>query len=326
MQAGGHALIADHDPALDAFLDETRQMNRLIEAFMPQVPSFADPDGLEQLRENDGFFGRPPIDGVVEGVLPGPAGPIPARFIAPETAAVEAVYLELHGGGWCIGRAAASDAYNEALAQAAGIAVVSIDYRLAPEHPFPAGPDDCEAAAVWLLEHAAAEWGTDRLMIGGGSAGAHLAALTLLRVRDHHGADAVARFVAADLQFGVFDLGLTPSQRFGRDALAIPLAMLEACYAHALPGLDREARRDPSISPLYADLSGLPPALFTVGTIDPLLDDTLFMAARWAVAGNDAELAIYPECVHGFNAFPTEMAQRANDRIAQFLLAHSHDD
>jgi acetyl esterase/lipase len=80
-----------------------------------------------------------------------------------------------------------------------------------------------------------------------------------------------------------------------------------------------EQRREPTISPLWADLSGMPPALFTVGTLDPLLDDSLFMAARWRAAGNRAELRIYPESVHGFHAFPTGIAQLAIDAQIAFV-------
>jgi acetyl esterase/lipase len=97
------------------------------------------------------------------------------------------------------------------LATRAHLAVASVDYRLAPEHPFPAGPDDCEAAACWLVEHAQREFGTSRLLIGGESAGGHLSALTLLRMRDRHGA--ADAFCGANLVFGAFDLGMTPSQR-----------------------------------------------------------------------------------------------------------------
>jgi acetyl esterase/lipase len=86
-----------------------------------------------------------------------------------------------------------------------------------------------------------------------------------------------------------------------------------------LPGTDTEQRRDPVISPLYADLHDLPPALFTVGTADPLLDDSLFMAARWEAAGNDADLRVYADGVHGFNAFPIGIAQEANAAQAEFL-------
>jgi acetyl esterase/lipase len=90
-------------------------------------------------------------------------------------------------------------------------------------------------------------------------------------------------------------------------------------YDLFLPGTSLDERRSPSISPLYADLSGMPPALFSVGALDPLLDDTLFMAARWESAGSAAELLVYPESVHGFNAFPWAIAAMANDAHARFV-------
>lgn len=306
-----------YDPGLEQYLEDTRNLNQLIAAFMENVPSFDTPEGRKQLREGDGFFPSPDVESVVEREIPGPAGPIPARTITPDT--VDAVYLDIHGGGWCIGSAKSNDATNAEIAERANVAMVSIDYRLAPEDPYPAGPDDCEAAAMWLVENAEAEWGTDRLIIGGGSAGGHLSALTLLRVRDRHGADALARFIGANLIFGAYDLGMTPSQRASADALVIPLSTLNACLAQFLPGLDHEARRSPKYSPLYADLTGMPPALFTVGTLDPLLDDSLFMAARWQAFGNEAELAVYPECVHGFPAFPTELGRMARERIGTWV-------
>jgi len=305
--------------ASDEELEETRNFNALVTAFMAGVPDFATADGLEALRANDGFFAGPEVEGVIERELPGGDGPVPARVFVPDQ--VDAVYLNLHGGGWCIGSAQSSDAEAHALAQGANVAVISIDYRLAPEHPFPAGPDDCETVAQWLLDNAMAEFGTDRLLIGGGSAGAHLAALTLLRLREHHGQAAVDRFVGANLVFGAYDLGMTPTQRAAVDSLVIPLPTLEACLANFLPGLDREARRDPAYSPLYADLAGLPPALFTVGTIDPLYDDSLFMAARWQAAGNDATLDVYPECPHAFVAFPTALGRQARDRAQEWVAA-----
>ena len=86
-----------------------------------------------------------------------------------------------------------------------------------------------------------------------------------------------------------------------------------------LPGRTALEARDPACSPLYADLTGLPPALFTVGHADHLLDDSLFMAARWQAYGNEAELAVYPDCIHGFTGFPMELAKRANLRIDAFL-------
>jgi acetyl esterase/lipase len=90
-----------------------------------------------------------------------------------------------------------------------------------------------------------------------------------------------------------------------------------------LPGLRAEERRRPDVSPLYADLTGLPPALVTVGTADPLLDDSLFMALRWRAAGAPAQLAVYPESIHGFNLFPTAMARAADERIARWLRSRA---
>ncbi|MEQ1890865.1 MAG: alpha/beta hydrolase, partial [Alphaproteobacteria bacterium] len=192
--------------------------------------------------------------------------------------------------------------------------VVSVEYRLAPEHPFPAGPDDCEAAAVWLLANAKREFGADRIFIGGESAGGHLAALTVLRMRDRH---KYTGFAGANLVFGVFDLGLTPSAaNWGGEPLIINTPVMRWFIDHF--GVSDKAR-SPEVSPLYADTSNLPPALFTVGTRDPLRDDSLFMYARWIAGGNRAELAVYPGGAHGFTAFPTQMGAAARARCEAFL-------
>ena len=100
---------------------------------------------------------------------------------------VRGVYLHLHGGGFVFGSCRLQDDRLEQLALACRVAVVSVEYRLAPEDPYPAGPDDCEAVGLWLAENAAQELGSDRLCIGGESAGANLAVVTLLRLRDRHG-------------------------------------------------------------------------------------------------------------------------------------------
>jgi acetyl esterase/lipase len=232
--------------------------------------------------------------------------------LAPEEP--RGVYLHLHGGGWTIGAADIQDEWLHEIAQSTGLAVASAEYRLAPEHPFPAGPDDCETAARWLVGGGYEQVGAPPLFaIGGESAGAHLAVLTLLRLRD------AAPFVAANLVFGAYDLSGTPSRRRFTDALVLPDSVMHWFTDNFLPGLDAEQRRAPEISPLYADLRDLPPALFSVGTLDPLLDDSLFMAARWLAAGNEAELRIYEEAVHGFNAYPIAVAKLANDSQLAFL-------
>ncbi len=243
--------------------------------------------------------------------IPGPGGEIALRVIAPDE--VRGVYLHIHGGGWMLGTNDMQDALLESIGRGAGLAAVSIDYRLAPEHPFPAAVDDCVAAALWLIEHAETEFGTPWLAIGGESAGAHLAAATLLRLRDlgHY-----AAFRAANLTFGCYDLSLTPSVRRAQGTPFVDQDVLEQMVAGYAGSGDL---RDAAISPLYADLSTLPPALFTVGTIDPLLDDSLFMHARWQAAGNRAELAVYPGGVHGFHLLGGDLAKAANARIGSFL-------
>jgi acetyl esterase len=246
---------------------------------------------------------------------------VPCRVFRPDGPAT-AVYLDIHGGGMMIGSPKLDDTRNAAYMEQLGVAVVSVDYRLAPEHPYPAGSDDCLAVAAWLVDDAETAFGTPRLVIGGESAGGYYTALTLLRVRDELGPDAVARFLAANLIFGVFDIGFTPSQRGIRVSDApdmLDVAGIEFFGDLYIPGMSEEDRRSPAVSPLYADLRGLPPAIFTVGTADHLLDDSMFMASRWAAAGNEAELAVYPDCGHGFTAFPTELAKRANERINAFL-------
>jgi len=249
--------------------------------------------------------------------VPSRGGGLRARVLQPEGEAV-GVYVHLHGGGWSIGAADQQDVPLQQLARATQLVVASIEYRLAPEHPFPAGPDDCEDAVLWLLDGGAEELGAPAaLSIGGESAGAHLSALTLLRLRDLHGVrDA---FRAANLVYGAFDLSGTPSRRLIGDTLILTDANMRWFTDNFLPGLDDGQRRDPSISPLYADLTGLPPALFTIGTADPLLDDTLFMAARWEAAGNEAELRVYADGIHAFNAFPTDIGIAANIAQVEFL-------
>ncbi len=198
-------------------------------------------------------------DDAVERAIAGPAGEVRLRILAPASEAA-AVYVHIHGGGWIGGRHDVRDQFLHDLGARLRAVVVSVGSRLAPEHPFPAAQDDCEAATAWVVEHAQAEFGTPAVVIGGESAGAHLAAATLLRMRDRHG---YTGFAAAE--------------------------------------------RD------------LPPALFTVGTGDSLLDDSVLMWARWRTAGNHADLAIYPGAPHGFDLMPLPVGETARARAAAFV-------
>lgn len=225
------------------------------------------------------------------------------------------VYLHIHGGALIMGSAAGQDPMLERIAGQVGMTCVSIDYRLAPAHPYPAAWDDCEKVALWLAQHAKAEFGAEALLIGGESIGATLAVPTLIRLRDRHG---FAGFRGANLTFGTYDAGMTPSQRNARQGV---VRMHDIARNLAAYCPDPQQLRNPEISSLYADLRHLPPALFTVGTLDAFLDDSMFMYCRWLSAGNRAEIAVWPGADHAFTDMPHPLAAPANARIDRFLTA-----
>lgn len=308
------------ETALDPRIEETRRTNELIEQMLDALPptESVPPATTRAARaEGRGPFPLPPrLDDVAtDRTIPGRSGDVPLRIFTPEE--VTGAVLHIHGGGWTFGENWMQDAMLWDLAQAARVAVASVGYRLAPEDPYPAGPNDCEDAALWLVRNAEKEFGTQRLVIGGESAGAHLSAVTLLRLRDRHGLSA---FEGAVLTFGCYDLSLVPSvRRWGERRLLLNTPVIEWFVDLFLGGMDAEQRRDPDVSPLYADLGGLCPAIFTVGTLDPLLDDTLFMEARWRAAGNETELHVFPEAPHGFMLFPGGFTPEATEAITRFV-------
>jgi acetyl esterase len=307
----------------DDVLAETRAFNAELERQLAANPATNEMPvevARRQRLEGGGVFPPPTFrdDRARDITIAGRSGPIGLRVIAPEAEAVGA-YLHIHGGGWALSAANLQDPLLVELADATGLCAVSVDYRLAPEHPHPAAADDCEDAALWLLREGLGELGLPAVAtIGGESAGGHLSALTLLRLRDRH--DITGAFAAVNLIYGAFDLSMTPSQRnWGERNLILSTPILHYFGDMFLPGLDDEARRDPDVSPLYADLRDMPPALFTVGTLDPLLDDSLFMEARWRAAGAPTELRIWPEAIHGFNAFPLKVTAAARAEQYAFL-------
>jgi acetyl esterase/lipase len=283
---------------------ETLAFNEQLRTLMAQLPGIetVPPAETRQAR----YEGR--------GVLPAPVflpqarwedwDGVRVRILAPPEP--DGTFLHLHGGGWTLGAADLQDHLLWFLAEQANVAVASVEYRLAPEHPFPAGRDDCIAAARCLPRSGLPA----PYAIGGESAGAHLAVVTLL---------AVGHFAAANLVYGPYDLSGTPSRRMYRDTLVLTDENMEWFTRQFLPGVDGEGRRAPEISPLYADLAGMPPALFVVGTLDPLLDDSRFLAARWPA---EHELRVYDGAGHGFNTFPLEIARDANLAQARFLREH----
>ena len=301
-----------------AYLPEVRLFNKQL-AGMPQSGSVLTKEGLAAARNMMKAFGPPKLQ-LLPSVkyIQGPAGNLGLRIFKPDT--VRAVVLEIHGGGWSIGEAASDDVANDMMARVCKVAVVSVDYRLAPESPFPACIEDCKAAAKWLVNNTLKEFGTDKLFISGASAGGHLSAVTALYIRDS--LHAIEKVKGVNLIYGCFDLARTPSCRMATDStIMLNKKYMDETYELLFHGWSKEQLQNPQYSPLYADLRNLPPALFTIGTADPLIDDTYFMEARWRLAGNKTYLATYPESPHGFNFLPSKIAKAANEKMFQWIIA-----
>jgi acetyl esterase len=309
------------DPGLfrpEAVSAEVRAFN---EAFLKRMAQIPGPSARGRDDSAPGPFPPAPKSPRARArKVPAPGGrEVELRIVPPASGSARGAYLHLHGGGLVFGSADQDDAMLERIADATGLAAVSVEYRLAPAHPYPAAWDDCEAAAVWLARSVKAEFGGAALAIGGESAGATLAVPVLVRMRDKHG---FTGFHAANLSYGNYDTSMTPSQKWiGAQRFLIGTADIEQCSNAYAPDVSR--RRDPDMSALYAELSRMPPALFSVGTLDPFLDDSLFVHARWIAAGNPAELAVYPGAPHAFNIIGHPHAAAANARIDAFLKART---
>ena len=254
---------------------------------------------------------------------------VQVRIIRPR-GPVAGIVLDIHGGGWVIGNAAMNDAFNAAFASRCGLAVVSVDYRLAPRASVHAQMEECLAAARWLLQDGLPEYAGKPIIVVGESAGAQLAAATLQGLRDWPAL--LARIAGAVLYYGVYDMAGTDSvRRAGPETLVLDGPRMLAGLRRLTPDLDDAGRRQPPLSPLFGDLAGMPPALMIVGSGDPLLDDTLRMAQRWQQVA-DVELNVAPEAPHGFIHFPTAMARVTlahaqawvRQRIAPLSVSASH--
>ncbi|CAK4030980.1 hypothetical protein DOTSEDRAFT_80769 [Lecanosticta acicola] len=237
------------------------------------------------------------------------------------------VFYHIHGGGWVLQSEHYQDLMLKYYADHANLTVVSVGYRLAPEHPYPAGNEDCFDVAEYLVEHAEREYGGPLLFIGGDSAGAHLSVVTtyhLLQARPDFA------FKGLVLNFGAYDIsGFLPQAHHFDLPLVLTLDIMQRYIDAYLPGKSPAERRDPMISPLYMDLSNpdkLPPALFSCGTLDPLLDDSVMMSAKWSMSGAESILKVYAGGPHGFTFFPiggTETTEQNLKDIATFMNERS---
>ncbi len=234
---------------------------------------------------------------VEDRAIPGPAGPLPIRIYTPRGEAPFGVLVYFHGGGWVLGDLDMVDALARALANRAGCIVVSVDYRLAPEHPFPAAFDDAYAATCWTVEHAA-ELGGDaqRIAVGGDSAGGNLAAAVTLAARDLGG----PRLVSQLLIYPVTDQDFTrPSFAAFADGYFLTTAAMKWFWGQYLR--DAADAGNPYAAPLRAaSLRELPPATVVVAGYDPLRDEGEAYARRLHDDGVHVTVRRYPGMVHGF--------------------------
>ena len=254
--------------------------------------------------------------------VPGPDGPLPVRVYRPDGAAVPApVVVFFHGGGWVLGSIATHDATCRGLANRTGAVYVSVDYRLAPEHPYPAAPEDCYAATCWVVDHAA-DLGVDpgRLAVAGDSAGGNLAAVVCQMARDRSG-PAIAFQL---LVYPVTDLDLDrwPSMEENADGPLLTREGMDWFARHYVGTLPFTG--DPYAAPIRAaDLSGLPPAYVATAGHDPLRDEGAGYAEALAAAGVTVGYDNFATMIHGFVGFADVVpaAGEDRDRIAAALAA-----
>jgi len=241
-----------------------------------------------------------PMARVEERTIPGEAGPIPARLYVPGGQPTEEpapLVVFFHGGGWCIGDLETHDAVCRFLAAGSGATVLAVDYRLAPEHPFPAAVEDAWSAFSWAAAHAA-ELGADpaRIAVAGDSAGGNLSAVVSLLAREGDGPAPALQL----LLYPVTDAeGLMASRQTYREGFFLTEADMQAFERDYLPdGVDAA---DPRISLLQvADLSGLPPAYVVTAGFDPLRDEGEAYALRMREAGVAVALRRHPGLIHSF--------------------------
>lgn len=306
------------------------QVTRLIEllkaAQAPGVPRLWELPPAVARQGADAMFkamfnsGGPEMAETRDVEVPGRRGAVPGRlYVPPGVGERSPGLLYLHGGGWVIGSPDTHDRLTRELAAGIGARVLSLAYALAPEHPYPAGLDDCVDAARYLGAHGD-RLGIDpgRLLIGGDSAGANLSAATLLRLKSERG----AAFRGAILIYGAYAMDYdTPSiTAWGDRDLVLSRKSMDWFRAQYLPA---GVPPDPFVSPLRGDLTGLPPAILVVGRLDPLLSDSELFAEALRAAGVPAELHVYPDGLHAFaQFFALDMASDAVKRICGFARAH----
>ena len=242
---------------------------------------------------------------------------VPVKWIStPETIQERVLYF-LHGGGHVSGSIKTHQEFAARLARVAKARVIMIDYRLAPEHPFPAGLEDAVKAYKWLVNDEKID--PKNMIIGGDSAGGNLALATLLKLRELN-LELPAAAILISPWTDMLGTGESMRTKVEVDPFISPIAgeFFAQLYAR-----DRDLR-NPLISPLYGDLQGLPPLFIQVGTAEVLLDDSIRLAKRAKAAGVEVDLDVWEGMIHDFAIFAAVVpeSQQGIENIGKFLLKH----
>ncbi len=280
------------DPQAKMLLDQMQAMG------LPPFDALPVPEARAAIMAMVAAAGEPePVARVENRTIPGPAGDIPVRIYTPAVSGPVPVLVFYHGGGWVIGNLDSHDGICRQLANAVGCVVVSVDYRLAPEHPFPAAAEDAYAAARWVVAHAASLGGDPaRVAVGGDSAGGNLAAVVALMARDRGGPPLVYQL----LIYPVVDApGDRASYRDNAEGYLLTASSMHWFWNHYHAG--NVAERHPYACPVRAeDLRGLPPAHVITAEYDPLRDEAEEHAERLRAASVPVTLTRYDGMIHGF--------------------------
>jgi len=280
------------DPQVKAILDQM--------ASLPRFEEMSVADARKQAIERSAAGKLPtlPVASVANRVIPGPAGDLPVRIYTPSGTGPFPLMVFFHGSGFVVCNLDTHDGTCRNLCSAAGCVVVSVDYRLAPEHKFPAGPNDCYAATKWAAAHAR-ELNADpsHLVIAGDSAGGNLAAVTALMIRDKGGpalSGQLLVYPVTDYYYPSY-----PSYTENAEGYGLTAAGMKWFWDHYLN--DRGEADDPYASPMRAlNLRGLPPALIITAEYDVLRDEGEEYGKRLADAGVRTKVTRYNGMHHGF--------------------------
>lgn len=277
------------------------------------------PEEARQSSNIQALAGEPEKVKNVETIsIPGPDGELPIRIYTPSGEGPFPVFVYFHGGGWVIGDLDTADVPCRLIANQARCIVVSVDYRLAPEHKFPAATEDAYAAVTWISEHAESlDIDTDRIAVGGDSAGGNLAAVAALMIKDRGGPTLCAQMLIYPVTHYDFN---TDSYRDNAEGYFLTKESMVWFWNHYLSS--EEDGKHPYASPLLAqDLSGLPPAFVITAQYDPLRDEGEAYAKRLENAGVPVEISRYNGMIHGFFWMPGILTQgrKAIDQVATSL-------